>query len=550
MSLGEATEKARYRSETVSELAGFFSPGGVPTVSSVRTLSPQMTHAHECGHQELCQTTSLGWYLTVLSRTIPRLPDGETRSDALRAEFESFVDATWVTQEGYATLRQVAFCFRHGATDDIGRFLDMLPQSYSGALEIFLGIGSDEEVHKLAHRIYSGRYAGDELDEMVGLSMQMSAYVAAKVAMSPPLSGLLRTAQTLPCPRIAEAMILSAPDSRLERAIGAIDAGFFELITTRVLGAMEASVATGSAKGAVTPRLMDDAFDALCCELAEKASLEFEPSHAIGMAAAVLRILQIDYCETDERDLMLSQHRPSGTVRISSSHTSLDLPPEALKQIGLHIKQFELLAAGFARPPFPAEVPSVPAMVCEVLPGDRGQAVICVRAYADHEMFERVRRIIDPSTSPVIPDPFAPFPVVRGLTFPLSLKDIRALVRATRGTWCWLLLEGYLDVFLEQSEDELAIEGQIFVVGDYFEYSAWRTHPVSVGSHAGFMNSVKMPDGLHLALQKIYKGSHEVHRVSLCVQPGIDGVSGDFLHSCVADALYHSGLSKFLMERG
>ncbi len=529
---------------------GYFEPGGVATITSIRSLSAQMTHAHERGHQVLCVTTSIGYYITVLSQALSRVPDAKQQ---LNETLNRFIDACWVTQEGYATLRQVTYCLMNDKSADVPRFLALLPESYKTALEVFNRLGDGKSLLAHAHRIYGTRFSGKALDTVIGLSLESVGYVAARVAMSLPISDALMKSEALPCPRIADIIDADSPDERLERALKAIDSEMFEEISESCLDAERRTVAGSTHLGSVTPRLMDDNYDRLAQKLAAAASLTYEPSYRVNMVPAVKRILKVNIVDdVDARDLQLDQHIQDSEIRIASTEDPLQLPGEDPLQIGWRIREFELCAAGITNPQRKLPpVPPVKAIVFEILP-DKPEGYFCiwVTAYSDGKMFNACLRTIG-QAGLLVAENGAAYPIARGRTGAIDRKFLKALPKVlTSEAHYWLVAEPYLEMLRERREGEVETFGQVIVIdkfGDHpSELSGWDVHRLRHVSHSAVMGLDMMPPGLNLRMCR-YRARYDATVFKAVLSVGRnEGEYGDFASSCIGDALFRSATNKVL----
>ena len=235
------TSNARFHLETVGELMGFFRPGSAPGISSVRSLSASMTHAHERGHQELCQTTTAGWYISLIATIAPRFKSVEQQA-RVEAEVARFVDSSWVTQEGYATLRQVAFCLQNDMAGHIVGFVKSLPDSYAEALNVYLTLGRSSNLLAVVEELIDPGVQGKARQVLSGVGVEYIGYVAARVAMSPPMAHVLNRATELPCPSVSSLIQSNSADSRLERVLQAMDSIFLREIVASVTRAIQATI--------------------------------------------------------------------------------------------------------------------------------------------------------------------------------------------------------------------------------------------------------------------------------------------------------------------
>jgi hypothetical protein len=141
---------ADFRDELNKVLHGGYNVGDL--FSSYATLAVdagtgarrrQATELHECVHSELSDMSAYGWFQQFLYLA-SRHPDRELRGKARRI-FDDSMAATVVTQEGLASLRELAWISANETDAEATAFLRGIPDLYhtglSMAQSFFLGVG-------------------------------------------------------------------------------------------------------------------------------------------------------------------------------------------------------------------------------------------------------------------------------------------------------------------------------------------------------------------------------------------------------------------------
>jgi hypothetical protein len=119
---------------SANEVLGLFRPAGAPRVHISDRLPGQVVHVHEMAHRQLCDTTSLGRYMTGLAILGSQQPPREERAIACLA---AVLQQCWMVHEGYATYSQMLECRRIGRTDLVDAKKEYLLDSYLSALSQF-----------------------------------------------------------------------------------------------------------------------------------------------------------------------------------------------------------------------------------------------------------------------------------------------------------------------------------------------------------------------------------------------------------------------------
>ena len=180
-------------SSSVDEILGIYSPGAAPTVKETDGISIDITLAHEEGHRELIDTTSLGQYMKLLALATEFGETPQIKSDAKLALVET-VEQCWSVQEGYATCRQIAYCYGLNRREVTQHVWESLPAAYVNACNQF-----PVDVGGLRHNIALA--LGENSDARptaLRLGLYYSAYVIARAAMSIPIAEVLGNATSLP----------------------------------------------------------------------------------------------------------------------------------------------------------------------------------------------------------------------------------------------------------------------------------------------------------------------------------------------------------------
>jgi hypothetical protein len=555
----KGSSNARFQLETFGELMGFFRPGSAPVISSVRSLSASMTHAHERGHQELCHTTTVGWYISLIAAIAPRFKSGEQQAK-VEAEIARFVDSSWVTQEGYATLRQVGFCLQNDMAGQILGFVKSLPDSYAEALNLYQRLGSDSNMLALVEEMVEQRVQGKARQVLCGIGVEYVGYVAARVAMSPPIADVLSKATELPCPSVSSLIQSNSADGRLERVLQAIDSTFLREIVTSVLTALQATINATAGILDATPRSIDDTLNDLASKLALRADLSYEPSFALSASELVKRLYDIDIQEVDGRQIAFGQNTQEYAVGVVSNTHALERPAEDPLQIGWRIREFELVAAGVTPSVTTLpEVPPVPVIVCEVLPADNESLQGLIYAYSDQAMFElffeRAKRLgaIDNTLQYVGTNEAIAFPVAIGRMHPIPRAYMKRLPEImASGRWFWLMHDAMWDKFSRKLENEPDVNASAVLLepGDLLagEVEKWNRHKLANATHSMVADADPLPEGLIVYTLRVPERGLNVLMAKLAVQGRIDA-DCDFGLSCVGDAIFRSATARLFLDQ-
>jgi len=538
---------------------GFFRPGSAPVISSVRSLSASITHAHERGHQELCQTTTVGWYISLIATIASRLYSGEQQAE-VEAEIARFVDSSWVTQEGYATLRQVAFCLQNDMAGQIVGFVKSLPDSYAEALNLYLTLGSNKDLLALVAEVIDPGVRGKARQVLSGISLEYIGYVAARVAMSPPVARVLNGASELPCPTVSSLIQSNSADARLERVLQAMDLTFLREIVASVIEAFQATINANPARLDTTPRSIDDTLNDLAGKLAQKAGLLYEPSFALSASALVKRLYGIEIQEVDARQLPFAQNTQEHSVGIVSTADALALPTEDPLHIGWRVREYELIAAGIT--PSVTNLPDVPhvaVIVCEVLPADSESLQGLIYAYSDQAMFkvffEKAKKLgaIDSRLKYAGTSEAIAFPVAIGRMHPIPRVYMKRLPEIIAcGKWIWLMHNAMWDEFKRTHANEPEVDASAVLLepGEVLagEAERWSRQKLTSATHSMVADTDKLPEGLVVCTLRVPQRGVNVSMAKLAVQGRMDAGS-DFDSSCVGDAIFRSATARLFLHQ-
>jgi hypothetical protein len=232
-----------------------------------------ITLAHEAGHRELIDTTSLGMYMKILAFASEMAKTPQARSDARGALVEA-VEQCWSVQEGYATRRQIAYCYGKNRPDVTRHVWQNLPGSYVNAYKEF---PIDEESLKRQIDLALGENSA-KLDAFRG-GLEYAAYVIARAAMSLPIAQILANATSLPSYEASLAIRRQSPDVRLKTLSAKVTPAF----TWKCVMTVAQAVAKIGKNG--TPRLLDEKLDELARELSQEAGLPYEPSYEVDITS-------------------------------------------------------------------------------------------------------------------------------------------------------------------------------------------------------------------------------------------------------------------------
>lgn len=141
--------EADFRAELNKVLHGgydvqdYFSSHATLAVDAGTGARRQATELHEFVHSELSDMSAYGWFQQFL-HTVARHPDRELRGKARRI-FDDSMAATVVTQEGLASLRELAWISANETDAEVTALLSGLPDLYqtglSTAQSFFRGVG-------------------------------------------------------------------------------------------------------------------------------------------------------------------------------------------------------------------------------------------------------------------------------------------------------------------------------------------------------------------------------------------------------------------------
>jgi hypothetical protein len=281
---------ANLLSQSAGEILGIYSPGSAPTVRDADGLPVDVTHAHEQGHRELCDTTSLGQYLVALAIASERASTAQGRADARRGLQEA-VEQCWLVQEGYATCRQLAYCHGMNRPDLAARVEASLPTSYAAALGHFPvdPVRLEQDVGRLFGP------GGPATHELVRIGLEYAAYVIAKAAMSIPVARALEDAAALPAFQVSLMIRGHAPDVRLRALRDMLTPDFTRGCLIAVLDATRAARERGVA------RPLDERLEELCRWVCGRTGLAYEPSYDVHLPG-LLGKLGCGHLRVEQRD--------------------------------------------------------------------------------------------------------------------------------------------------------------------------------------------------------------------------------------------------------
>jgi hypothetical protein len=351
-----------FMSDSYGEILGIYSPGRVPIVKVIDNLPGDVTLAHELGHKQLCDATSLGQYIVALAlaATDESLP--KHASNAL----SEVIEQCWLVQEGYATLRQLAHCRLINRLDLIQQIENNLPPAYKSALAHFWVDAED-----LGRRVTlaMGHLPQDTRQHMIGVGLEYGAWVIAKAAMSIPIAQLLSNAESLPSHEVSVAIRRNAPDHRLETLHQKVTADFAWRCLLAFL------VATSSDSDAKTSRPLDNLFDAITRQVCEDTGLTYEPSDAVDLTRVLTKLgchMRVEFLDGRDvdRDKMRDYQNDTAVLGANSQ-----LPDLAF----VHLDDAEREFAGLFETVYQAATPHI---VCEIGPKlDDGTADIFIHTY-------------------------------------------------------------------------------------------------------------------------------------------------------------------------
>jgi hypothetical protein len=286
-----------FLSNAVDEVLGIYAPGASPLIKANSTVPADVTMAHERGHRELCDTSPLGQYMTALALTTRYSVSAQSGQKA-RLALRDAVEQCWSVQEGYATLRECAYCIGTNRLQLWGTIAKALPSSYRTALAAF-PIDIEALTRELAR--HHGLNA-EQRNAMLSMSVEFTGYVMAKAAMSAPLAQVLRSAAALPTPEVATAIRRNAPDTRLQKLKPHLTTSFAWSCLQNVIEGNRESEETR------TTRPLDERLDALARDMAARAGIAYERSDAVDLLTLLPRLgcnASVDH--RDGRDVGIQQ---------------------------------------------------------------------------------------------------------------------------------------------------------------------------------------------------------------------------------------------------
>jgi len=289
-----ATEKLALLNKTTDEIIGSYCPGSAPVLYSSEVVRSESTLAHEHGHRQLCDTTAIGLYISGLSLATSYTSPSDINQ--LRETIKSLIEQCWMCQEGYATYKQVAHLHQFGKIKECKRLIELLPESYKAALEIF-------DIEHISHSINQviSRLPDQVHDQIKWLAQEHVAYVIARSAMSVPLAELLMKSTTLPNYDVIIAIRDNPPDVRLEKVRSICDADFVaEVAENCLIGVSETIECDAS-------RPLDDRMDKMARKLCDRASLEYEPSYSLDVPKIYNKLGLNNINFVDQRDMSLDE---------------------------------------------------------------------------------------------------------------------------------------------------------------------------------------------------------------------------------------------------
>lgn len=281
--------------ESADEMLGLFRPSGAPQVHAGSRLPNQVVHAHEMAHRQLCDTTSLGRYMTGLAILASRKPAREERANAFLA---SSLQQCWTVHEGFATYSQMLECRRLHRQDLVEEKGDYLRDSYLTALGRFEcdEAGLDDVVSEAA-----GLRDPQAVEAALVLLLGYLGHVAAAAAMSIPLRAILAESPALTAHRTRVHIQRNAPDVRLDRVLQHLTPQFRAAAIRMIIAAKPAVQST-------TNRWLDAVLSDLVRDVCALADIAYEPADAISLPS-LLEPEGISVVETDARDLPISTMR-------------------------------------------------------------------------------------------------------------------------------------------------------------------------------------------------------------------------------------------------
>jgi hypothetical protein len=541
---------AAFCSETAGELMGFFVPGHAPVISSSRRLPPALTHAHEEGHQKLCLTTTVGYYASALGRVVPVMQQRDPSfGRKVEEDILKIVEGSWVTQEGYATLRQVAHLYKTDSEAEIAPFIDKLPDSYRFAVDLFLARADRPNIASVARSTKPAGLSPPNRGWNIGVSIDFVGYIAARLAMSPPLSPIFDAAVVLPCPLVASEIQSNSADSRIETALRGLDEGFVRYVIESCFGAMQSETKRRKSPREVTAETLDGVLDMLARELSATTGISYEPSFALQAAPVFQRILGIEMLETDSRRLPFSRSTADVEAHVATPARAVEMPMEDVRAIAARIRNFDRLAS-VRRFWFPRKSKNV-TVVCELLPcPEPNQFAAFLYAYCDMEMLQDALRTAKFDLPDPPKDKSIAYPVAIGRTKYIYNKCLASLRGAVPGQrWYWLIGDPFVGIFRDAVTTDLPATGTVVVVGHDTSQGAceWASYELTPASH-----SMVKVDPLPSDLCLLIAPHLELGAGALVAKLGFrtSGMSEkDFGPSCLGDALYRCVTSQVLSPR-
>jgi len=439
-------------STTAAEILGIFVPGQIPIVKANAYLPLDVVAVHEQGHKQLCQATGFGRYMGMLALAGPAKSRYAEQAERALAEC---IEQCWLVQEGYATMRQVAYLISTGGEDEVAAFEKNLPQSYKHALACF---PTYPDCIDLQARIWAGKWGGqysfDAEIFLKAIAREFSSYVLAKSAMSIPISCAILQAESLPCYDVSLAVRRNCPDSRLLLLAMQFSAEFiWRCVEESIEGIREMN-----SVGKMRP--LDERLECMVVQLCKSASLPYEASDVVSLneIGSRMGMAHVKMQELDERDISLkvsqNYQRPNVVVapEFKLKYVSMDVAREVMLE---HFRQFS------------AEETSV---VCEIGPkGDDGIHGVWFHFFVGRDAaFHTLNKIGDDKRSELVARSHsnAAFrTMLCGVRFePDMLKTIPEKV--PHNTWSWLFPYNIIKTSPPQLDVAgLQAVGEVYAVG-------------------------------------------------------------------------------------
>jgi hypothetical protein len=360
---------ARFLSQSVAEILGIYSPGAAPIIRGTELFPADVTMAHERGHRELCDSTSLGQYMVALALAASHASSEQQRSGA-RTALADAAEQCWLVHEGYATLRQLAYCRRGNRMQTAKQVEQSLPASYAAALACY-----PIDIQSLSASVSQafGRLTDSQKQDLIGLGMEHAGYVIARAAKSIPIARALDESIALPRQAVSTAIRRQSPDGRLDRLRGKLTPAFVWRCLLSTLEGLRAMERSG------TTRPLDERLDLLAREVSSDAGIPYEPSEAVALTSLLQKLgcghLQVE--ARDGRDISNAEMRTYQTDSTAVGPSDMS----NLKSIPLDAAT-DVYDNTFA----PARFGLTPSVVCELgAKNAQGGGMVVMHAYATRD---------------------------------------------------------------------------------------------------------------------------------------------------------------------